>query len=253
VKKIAKSVDHILTLFPFESKFYIEHNIPVTCVGHPLADSLPMVNDTEAARLSLGLENDRPVVAVLPGSRGSEVASLGELFLQAASWLNSRLDSVQFVIPAANSQRRQQIDELLNQFQSLNVKVLDGNSLQAMAAADVVLMASGTVTLEAMLLKKPMVVSYRFGKLTYAIFSRLIKTPFASLPNLLAGRALVPELIQNDATVENIGSAVLDFLDNPQRTNDLKTEFVKLHNMLRRNASQVAANVIAELVAQKNG
>jgi len=251
VKTIAKSVDHILTLFPFESDFYIEHNVPVTCVGHPLADKLPMVNDTEAARSQLALGSDKPIVAILPGSRGSEVASLGALFLQTASWLVSKLDSVQFVIPAANPQRRQQIDELLSQYPGLEVMVLAGDSLQAMAAADVVLMASGTVTLEAMLLKKPMVVSYRFGKFSYAIFSRLIKTPFAALPNLLAGRALVPELIQDDATVENIGTAILDFLGDPQRTDSLQAEFIKLHKTLRRNASEVAAGVVADLVEQR--
>ncbi|UTW46191.1 lipid-A-disaccharide synthase [bacterium SCSIO 12696] len=248
VKTIGRSVDHILTLFPFESRFYQQHGVPETCVGHPLADKLPMENDTAVAREQLGLTGDQPLLALLPGSRGSEVAQLGLLFLQVAEKLQQQVAGIRFVIPAANLHRRQQIDELVKQFPSLDITVTDGNALLAMAASDSLLVASGTVTLEAMLLKKPMVVSYRMGKFSYAIFSRLVKVPHVALPNLLADKRLVPELIQDDATVENIASELLNYLNNSQHTDQLKEAFTELHQLLRRNASETAANALANLI-----
>ena len=240
VKTIARNVDHILTLLPFESEFYQRHNVPETCVGHSLADQLPMETDTAAARRQLNVDQNMPVVAILPGSRGSEVALLGQLFLEVAQKLSTQISDIGFIIPAANPHRRQQIDELVAGFPKLNITVVDGNALTAMAAADVVLMASGTVTLEAMLLKKPMVVSYRMGKFSYAIFSRLVKVPHVALPNLLADKRLVPELIQDDATVDNIAAELLGFLNNPDRVAELQQEFTRLHQLLRRNASESA-------------
>ncbi|MCV6604655.1 MAG: lipid-A-disaccharide synthase [Porticoccaceae bacterium] len=248
VKTISRSVDHILTLFPFESRFYQQHGVPETCVGHPLADKLPLEPCTEAARKELGIEGERPLLAILPGSRGSEVAQLGPLFLQVARKLAQQVDAIGFVIPAANPHRRQQIDALVGEFSDLDITVIDGNALTAMAAADTLLVASGTVTLEAMLLKKPMVVSYRMGKGSYTIFSRLVKVPHVALPNLLADKRLVPELIQDDATVENITKELLGYLNNPQRTETLKTEFTKLHQLLRRNASETAATALTKLI-----
>ncbi len=248
IKTIARNVDKILTLFPFESDFYRKHNVPVTCVGHPLADKLPMVTDTDAARTELNLTGDGPVIAILPGSRGSEVESLGKLFFDVAQNLASELVGVRFVVPAANSHRREQIDCLVSQYPGLSVTVTNGDALTAMAAADVVLMASGTVTLEAMLLKKPMVVSYRMGKMSHAIFSRLVKVDHVSLPNLLAGKALVPELIQDDATLEGLSGAVLDFLRHPAQMDKIRTEFTDLHRMLKCNASEMAAQALSELI-----
>ncbi|MGS2724052.1 lipid-A-disaccharide synthase [Porticoccus sp. GXU_MW_L64] len=248
VKTIAKSVDRILTLFPFESRFYQQHGVAETCVGHPLADSLPMETDMASARERLGMTGDKPIVAILPGSRGSEVAQLGPLFLQVAQRLAQNVDGIRFVIPAANPHRRQQIDTLVEQFPELDITVVDGNALGVMAAADVLLVASGTVTLEAMLLKKPMVVSYRMGKGSYAIFSRLVKVPHVALPNLLADKRLVPELIQDDATVDNISRELLDYLSNPERTEALKQEFTRLHQLLRRNASETAADALSSLI-----
>lgn len=248
VKTIARSVDRILTLFPFESDFYVKHQVPVTCVGHPLADKLPIEPDMAAARQQLSLPDGEKVVAILPGSRGSEVASLGQLFLEVADWLQQQQSNVRFVLPAANTHRRAQIDELVQQFPQLNIQITDGDALTAMTAADVVLMASGTVTLEAMLLKKPMVVSYRLGKISYVIFSRLVKTDFVALPNLLAGRELVPELIQDDATVEKLGPAVLEFLQNSERHQEIHDAFTELHSMLKRDASASAAKALAPLI-----
>ncbi|MDM3870275.1 lipid-A-disaccharide synthase [Porticoccus sp. W117] len=248
VKTIARSVDHILTLFPFESRFYQQHGVPETCVGHPLADKLPMENDTAAAREQLGLSGGKPLLALLPGSRGSEVAQLGTLFLQVAQKLEQQVEGIRFVIPAANPHRRQQIDELVKQFPNLDITVTDGNALLAMAAADALLVASGTVTLEAMLLKKPMVVSYRMGKGSYAIFSRLVKVPHVALPNLLADQRLVPELIQDDATVDNISEELLNYLNNPERTQQLVDEFTQLHQLLRRKASETAADSLSKLI-----
>ena len=250
VKTIARSVDHILTLFPFESRFYQQHGVPETCVGHPLADQLPMETDTAAAREQLGLQGDGPVLAILPGSRGSEVAQLGQLFLQVAQRLAQQVEDIRFVIPAANPHRRQQIDNLVKEFPELDITIIDGNALTAMAAADLLLVASGTVTLEAMLLKKPMVVSYRMGKGSYAIFSRLVKVPHVALPNLLADKRLVPELIQDDATVANISGELLNYLNNPERTQQLVAEFTQLHQLLRRNASETAADALTRLIKE---
>ena len=250
VKTIARNVDHILTLFPFESDFYRQHQVPETCVGHSLADQLPMETDTAAARQQLNMVGETPLVAILPGSRGSEVALLGQLFLQVAQKLAAQVADIRFVIPAANPHRRQQIDELVSSFPELNVTVIDGNALTAMAAANIVLMASGTVTLEAMLLKKPMVVSYRMGKFSYSIFSRLVKVPHVALPNLLAGKRLVPELIQDDATVDNIAAELLGYLNNPDRVDALQAQFRELHQLLRRNASESAADALAVLIEE---
>lgn len=252
VKTIACNVDRILTLFPFESDFYRAHHVPVTCVGHPLADKLPLTTDTAGARVALNLDDGTPVIALLPGSRASEVEALGALFLDVARWIVPQLGDVRFILPAANSHRRAQIDQLIARYPELTVTVTDGDAQTAMAAADIVLMASGTVTLEAMLLKKPMVVSYRMGKMSYAIFSRLVKVPYVSLPNLLAGKELVPELLQEDATVANLGGALLDFLHNPNRVAEVCAEFTKLHQLLKRDASQTAAAALAELIQKEN-
>ncbi len=248
VRKIAKAVDHMLTLFPFEQQFYVEHQIPATFVGHPLADALPMTPDKSGARRQLGLSEQSVVVALMPGSRQSEVAMLGRLFLQAAEWCVAQNPQIQFVLPAASSQRAAQIDDLLNDFPTLSVKLLEGQSHLAMAAADAVVMASGTTTLEAMLLKKPMVVSYRLGSMTYALVRRLLKTPFVSLPNLLAGRAVVKELLQRDATVEAIGGELLGLLADTDRCRQLVEQFGELHRQLKRGASETAARTLSAMV-----
>ena len=252
IKKIARAVDHMLTLLPFEADFYREHEVPVTFVGHPLADDIPLEVDVVSARKKLGLSPTDEVVALLPGSRGGEVRLLGPLFLQAAIWCHQRRPELKFVLPAANAERRQQIETQLSAMagaESLPVSVLDGDSQTALAAADSVLIASGTATLETMLMGKPMVVAYKMAALSYAIFSRMLHTPWVSLPNLLAQKELVPEILQDDATPEALGAAILRYFDDPLLQDQLRREFSELHQQLRRDASEKAAEAVCRVLA----
>ncbi|MDX1818534.1 MAG: lipid-A-disaccharide synthase [Marinobacter sp.] len=247
--KIAKSVDLMLTLFPFEARFYEEHNVPVAFVGHPLADRIPMEPETGRAREQLGLSPDAPMLAVLPGSRSGEVERLGTLFLEACRWIQQRRPDIQLVIPCVNREREQQVRDLVESLGvSLPVTIVRGQSREVMAASDVVLLASGTATLEAMLLKKPMVVGYRLSNFSYALVSRLVKVPHVALPNLLAREALVPELLQDDATPESLGAAVLERMENLGERKRLKEAFTELHQTLRQNADERAAEAISGLL-----
>lgn len=246
IKTIAAAVDHMLVLFPFEEQFYREHGVPVTFVGHPLADQLPLTPDQAGARAALGVAPDAQVVALLPGSRGGEVGQLAPILLATAAWLHSRQPALQFLLPAANPARRAQLEPLLAGC-SVPIQLLDGESQQAMAAADVVVMASGTTTLEAMLLKRPMVVAYRMGNWTYALLKRLVRSPFIALPNLLAGRELVPERLQEQATPEILGPLTLTALEDATLRQRLIEEFTTLHQQLRRDAGQRAATVVLGL------
>ncbi|WGL18553.1 lipid-A-disaccharide synthase [Microbulbifer bruguierae] len=251
IKKIARAVDHILTLLPFEADFYREHQVPVTFVGHPLADEIPLDVDVDAAKRDLGFAPEDKVVALLPGSRGGEVRLLGPLFLQAALWCHQRRRDLKFVLPAASPERRAQIEQQLAQLtglEDLPLTVLDGQSQKALAAADAVLIASGTATLETMLMNKPMVVAYKMAGLSYAIFSRMLHTPWVSLPNLLAQRELVPEILQDDATPEALGAAILNYFDDPLLGDRLRREFSELHQQLRRDASEKAAEAVCTLL-----
>lgn len=250
--KIAKSVNLMLTLFPFEARFYEEHNIPVAFVGHPLADRIPMTPDTAGARKALGLREDAPVLAILPGSRGGEVERLGTLFLEAARWIQGKRPDLQLVIPCVNREREQQVRELVDALDvKLEVTIVRGRSREVMASSDVVLLASGTATLEAMLLKKPMVVGYRLSSFSFALVSRLVKVPHVALPNLLAREPLVPELLQDDATPESLGEAVLERLENETERGRLTEAFSRLHEQLRQNADEQAAAALSALIEGK--
>ncbi len=248
IKKIARAVDLMLTLLPFEADFYRQHRVPVTFVGHPLADELPLVPDRKAARAALDVTLDEaPVLAILPGSRKGEIEHLGRLFLETARYCLLTLPSLRFLIPAANAARRQQLDGLIRDFPDLPVQVFDGRSHDVMAAADAVLLASGTTALEAMLLKKPMVVSYKTGWLSHAIISRMLKVPYVSLPNLLAGEALVPELLQKDATVERLSEQVLMALAASEQRGAVLERFTELHRQLQGDPGQRAADAVLSL------
>ena len=250
--KIAKAVDLMLTLFPFEARFYEEHEVAVSFVGHPLADIIPMEPDTLAARRNLGLDEQAPVLAILPGSRGGEVERLGGLFLEAARWIQSRRPDLQLAIPCVNREREQQVRALVDALDvKLAVTIVRGRSREVKAAADVVLLASGTATLEAMLLKKPMVVGYRLSNLSFKIVSKMVKSPYVALPNLLAKQPLVPELLQDDATPEALGKAVLERLENTDERERLTLAFTEIHSSLRQNANEQAANAIAKLIGGK--
>ena len=243
VLKIRDACDLMLTLFPFEAQFYEAHQVPVRFVGHPLADAIPLEADRSAARKALGLSTEGRVIALMPGSRGGEVGRLGESFLEAAERLRAMRPGIDFVLPCASPQRREQIEQLLVN-RDLPVTLVDGRSHDALAACDAVLIASGTATLEALLYKRPMVVAYRVAPLTYRILKRMVKSPYISLPNLLAQRLLVPELIQDAATPEAMAQQLSCLLDS----GDAQTEgFDAIHRTLRRDASRQAAEAVMRL------
>ena len=216
IKHIAGAVDRMLTLFPFEAGIYERHGVPVTAVGHPLQTRLSPVTATQRAdaRTALGLRADLPVLALLPGSRAGEYRRLAPLFLDAAQWLRANGRPCQVVVPLVGSAARAVLEtELRRAGAGLSCALLDGGAQQAMTAADAVLLASGTATLEAMLLARPMVVAYRLAPLTYAIARRLVRTPHVAIPNLLAGERLVPEFIQHAATPAALGAALAGLLE----------------------------------------
>ena len=246
VFKIRDACDLMLTLFPFEAKFYTEHQVPVCFVGHPLADDIPLEADRGQARRALGLPEEGAVVARLPGSRGGEVAKLGSLFLDAAERLRVLRPELHFVLPCANAERRAQLEQMLAG-RNLSLTLLDGQSHLALAACDAVLIASGTATLEALLYKRPMVVAYKLAPLTYRILSRLVKSPYVSLPNLLAQRMLVPELIQDAATPDSLAQTLAPLIVDGQAQTD---GFDQIHRTLRRDASARAADAVLELVGR---
>lgn len=249
MRKIAQSTSLMLTLYPFETAIYEQHQVPARFIGHPMADEIPMHVDQVAARQRLGLAWEGQVVALLPGSRAGEVKQLADVFLKAASWCRQQRPGLSFVVPAANPARREQFQAVLNELNlDLPMTLVDGQAREVMAAADVVLLASGTATLECMLLKRPMVVAYKVSALTYQLLKRLIKVPFVSLPNLLAGKELVPELLQAEATPEQLGAAVLAWLDRPTQTHELLEQFAEIHKQLAQNASEQAAAAIKELL-----
>lgn len=254
VKGIRKSVDLMLTLLPFESDFYRLHGVPEQFVGHPLADDITLSCDTEKARKLLDINEvigqNTSVITLMPGSRGGEVRLLGGLFLAVASNISDKLGDCLFLLPAASAERKSQIEEMLAKSDArLHIRVLDGQSHQAMAASDVVLLASGTTALEAMLFKKPMVVAYKMAPLSYAIISRLVKSKYVSLPNLLADKALVPELLQDDATVENLTAELYKLLASKDGRQLQIQAFNALHESIRCDASATAARSILELIA----
>ena len=246
VLKIREGCDLMLTLLPFEARFYEEKGVPVRFVGHTLADAIPLQADRAAARAELGLP-DGPLVALMPGSRGGEVGRLGALFFDAAERLQAQKPGVRFVLPCASPQRRAQIETLL-EGRNLPLTLLDGQSHLALAACDAVLIASGTATLEALLYKRPMVVAYRLAPLTFWILKRMVKSPYISLPNLLAQRLLVPELLQDDATPEALAQTLLPLIDGGE---EQTRGFDDIHRTLRRDASNQAADAVLTLIGHK--
>ncbi|GAA3969356.1 lipid-A-disaccharide synthase [Allohahella marinimesophila] len=253
---IKRSVDLMLTLLPFEADFYEHWRVPVAFVGHPLADEIPLGLDKAPARGHLGLAKDHsaPVYAILPGSRGSEVSRLGKLFFQAARLLKQQQPGAVFLVPASSELREAQLNHLLTDCPDLtadnSVRVLQGQARMAMQAADGVILASGTASLEAMLVGRPMVVAYRLARPTYWIMKRLMKSKYIALPNLLADEALVPELIQDDVTPERIAEALLKETE-PARAAALTQRFAGLHELIHRNASERAAKAIRAQILDK--
>lgn len=254
LRKIAQSVDLMLTLFPFEARFYEAHRVPVCYVGHPLADALPLAPDRAAARAELQLPQQGELVALLPGSRLSEVCALGDIFIDAARRCLAARPRLHFVAPLATAATRELFEARVRTLApELPITVVQGRAHAAMSAADAVMVASGTATLEAMLLKCPLVMAYRLSPFTYWLAKRLVKVPHYSLPNLLAGRALVPEFIQEDATGAAIAAAILKYLDDASLRAQLVATFMEIHRGLRHDADERAAEAVSDLIAQRRG
>ncbi|AJG19782.1 lipid-A-disaccharide synthase [Cupriavidus basilensis] len=253
IRTIARAVDHILCLFPFEPEIYARAGIPATYVGHPLADVIPMVPDTQGAREKLGLPAGPRVVAVLPGSRQSEVRNLGATFFAAMARMHSMDGNLAFVLPVASAPLREIVAGLHQQYPQIPLTVIDGQSHLAMEAADVILLASGTATLEAALYKKPMVISYKVPWLTAQIMKRQGYLPYVGLPNILSGRFVVPELLQDDATPEALARETLLQLNDEGNTAFLRDHFTQMHQTLKRNTAEIASAVVADLIRQRRG
>jgi len=247
--KIARAIDLMVTLFPFEAKFYEEHSVPVRFVGHPLADLIPLQSDSHAARTVLELPQDKQIIALLPGSRVGEVSRLSSYFVLAAALCIEQRPGLHFVAPCANRETRELFEQAVQaEAPHLPLTIIDGQSREAMTAADAVLLASGTATLEAMLLKKPMVVAYRLKPFSYWLARRLLTVDNYSLPNLLLGKRVIPEIIQHDVTPESLSSAVLEYLDNPAAVAELQQQFTEVHHALRQGASDKAAEAVLSVV-----
>lgn len=251
IRTIARAVDHILCLFPFEPEIYARAGIPATYVGHPLADVIPMVPDVAGARATLGLPEGKRVVAVLPGSRQSEVKNLGATFFGAMARMHRMDGNLAFVVPAASAPLRAIIEGHALDHPDLDVTIVDGQSHLAMEAADVVLLASGTATLEAALYKKPMVISYKVPWLTAQIMKRQGYLPYVGLPNILSGRFVVPELLQDDATPEALARETLLQLNDDGNIAFLREHFTAMHETLKRNTASIAADVVVDLMHQR--
>jgi len=252
VKKIVRSTDLMLTLLPFEARFYQEHQVPVKFVGHPLADLIPMNNDKAAARHLLNLPEGKKYIAILPGSRSNEIQYLGSRFLEIASWCYRQRNDLHFITPLPSQERRKQFEQCVTQHPSdLPITLIDGMSREVVSAADAVLLASGTAALETMLLKRPMVVAYRMSPLTYWIGRKMVKLKHFSLPNLLLPEPMVPEFLQENVRPEQVGQALLEYLSDDDKVRDLTRRFEEVHAQLRCNASATSAAAVLELLDGK--
>ena len=251
IKKIARCVSHMLTLFPFEPALYQAEGIPVSYVGHPLADMLPLAINQNAARELLGLKTESLVFALLPGSRQTEVRHLGKTFIETAKLLHARFPAAVFLVPLVTRETREQFETALYaaKAQDLPLKMLFGHAQDAMAAADAVLVASGTATLEAALLKKPMVIAYKVSPWSAPLMRRLGYLPYVGLPNILAGRFIAPEFLQDEATAENLAQALGNLATDKTVRENLRQLYTQMHETLRQNTAEKAAAAILPYLA----
>ena len=252
VHQLRRAVDRVLCLFPFEASVLEEAAVPVSFVGHPLADQIPEVPDRQAAREQFRLSSAHTVVALLPGSRVREVETMGEMFIRSAQLIQRQVRNVHFLVPLLSRPTRALFEQTLYRLeaQDLPLTILFGHAHMAMTAADSVLLASGTATLEAALLKRPMVVTYRLAPMTYALIKRRgYRLPYVALPNILAGRFIVPEILQDDATPENLAQAVVNQLGDKVVRQRQERAFLDLHRALRQNTREKAVEALVPLLA----
>lgn len=253
IRRIGQSVDLMLCLFPFEPPLYTASGIRAHFVGHPLANEIADCPDRSAARKCLGLPDGARVLALLPGSRASEVRQLAPTFLEVARRLLAQRPELHLVMPVPNDACRIALAPLLPAYAELPMKVVDNDAQTALTAADVALVASGTATLESALLQRPMVVAYRMRALSAFLVSRLLRTEHVALPNILAGRQIVPELLQGAMTPRALSAALQPLLDNPQQGAAMVAEFRAMRGRLARDFAGESAGALLELVASKNG
>jgi lipid-A-disaccharide synthase len=250
IKKIARAVSHMLVIFPFEEEIYRKAGVPVTYVGHPLAEIIPMEPDQACARAALGLQQDRRMVAILPGSRMSELKHNTASFLGAARLLRQREPQLQFVAPMAGDKQRVYFEQLIAETGSadLGIHVISGQSHAAMEAADAVLVASGTASLEVALYKKPMVIAYKMMRASYTIMRHMNYQPWVGLPNILAREFVVPELLQDAATPQALADALWRQLDDPAHCRNLRQRFTDMHHTLLRDTANASAQAVCALL-----
>ncbi|MBL8360891.1 MAG: lipid-A-disaccharide synthase [Rubrivivax sp.] len=247
-KRMAESCDHVLCLFPFEPALLAAHGVAATYVGHPLADAIPLEPPRAQARAALGLAADDTVVAVLPGSRRSEITAIAPVFLQAALRLQRERPGLRFVLPVAPGLGPLVREQLQQHAPRLGLTLLDGRSHEALAACDVTLIASGTATLEAALFKRPMVIGYRMHPISWQIMKRLRYQPWVGLPNILSREFVVPELIQGDCTPEALAAATARWLDDPAAAQAVSARFTDIHHTLRCDTARRATDALAQLI-----
>lgn len=248
VFKIGRNTDLVLAFLPFEKAFYDRYNVPCRFIGHTMADAMPLQPDKLAARRELGIADDALCLGLLPGSRGAEVEMLSADFLRAAQLLRQRYPALEIVVPLVNAKRRTQFEQIkASVAPELPMHLLDGKGRQAMIASDAAILASGTAALECMLAKCPMVVGYRMKPFTFWLAKRLVKTPYVSLPNLLAGRELVQELLQEECQPAALAAALEPLLHAGPERDALLTTFTQLHQQIRWNADEQAADAVLEI------
>ena len=251
INNIAQSVDEILCLFPFEKPIYDKANVAATYVGHPLADMIAPHQDKALVREGLKLDKEGLVIALLPGSRQGELGYMADLFIHAAQHIADDIPEAQFLVPLISRETRNKFEEAIrrNHAEDVSFKLLFGHAHLALAAADGAIVASGTATLEAALLQCPMVIAYRMSRLSWMIMKHMRYLPWAGLPNILANKDLVPELIQEQATAQSLAESLLLLVFDRKRVKTLKTEFEKIHHSLRQNASEKAAEAVMKHIS----
>ncbi len=248
IHKIGSAVSRVLALFPFEPAIYEKQGIPVSYVGHPLADMLPVDDGREKARELLGLSSQQPIFALLPGSRQSELQYMADTFVETAREINRQVPEALFLVPLATRETRLLFETALYRCNAreLPLRLLFGHAHEAMMASDAVLVASGTATLEAALLKRPMAIVYKMASFSYRMMRRMGYLPYVGLPNILAGKFVVPEFIQDDATPENLAQALLNFYKDKEICDRIGVVFRDIHIQLRQNTAEKAAAAILD-------